>query len=326
MTFTPSHTDVSPWSGNDEILECLHTIPEEASDVREFGDGFNLVSGVPDDVNALSLNSKQPSSYLGVSSIYAVLKVIVSLDSACLSNFLRASPGPGDDLEQAVFRSSNPTPWPSQAISQAMPDARLLPLQASRQSTEVHLIEAYFTYFQPVVPMLDEQGFWEIHKSGSRKDNRWLGLLNIVLALGSIAGTTADDSSHYTYYLRARNHLSLDALGSAHLETIQALGLMGGYYLHYVSQPNLAYSLMGAALRMAMAMGLHEEPTRSDNSLSELSLDRRVWWSLFCMDTWGSATLGRPSMGRYKPTIAVKIPQWLKSVRTCPRRVNDETS
>ena len=298
---------VSPISNENGNLESLQTVPDESSDNRSQNSN-ETANGISDDVNALSLSAKQPSSYLGISSIHAVLKVIVWLDPGSVSYLSRQSAS-GPSRDSAVDYSTRDTqPWQVQGVTQAPS-----PTHNHMPATDMQLLDAYFTYFQPFVPMIDENAFRETYLSGCRKDDRWLALLNIVFALGSIAACPADDASHETYYLRCKGHLGLDSLGSSHLETIQTLGLLGGYYLHYTSQPNLAYSLMGAALRMAAALGLHKEFTegQSDsnkNRLSSVDLKRRIWWSLFCLDTWGAMTLGRPSMGRLGPTITVKLP------------------
>ncbi|KAE8355702.1 fungal-specific transcription factor domain-containing protein [Aspergillus coremiiformis] len=300
---------VTPVSSEDGNLESLQTMPEESSDSQN--SSYTEVSNnFSDDVNALSLSSRQPSSYLGVSSINAVLKVILCLDPGTLSYFSRptASPGPRD--ANLGYSPSEAQSWPAQESQQP-----ITPPQGHQPVTEMQLLDAYFTYFQPFVPILDEQSFREAYHSGYRKDDRWLALLNIVLALGSIAACPSDDMSHTIYAQRCKSYLNIESLGSSHIETIQALGLLGGHYLHYVSQPNLAYSLMGSALRMAAALGLHKEFSDTQDgsgkqNLSSADLKRRVWWSLFCLDTWGCMTLGRPSMGRFGPTITVKLPQY----------------
>ncbi|EAW10989.1 putative C6 transcription factor [Aspergillus clavatus NRRL 1] len=305
---------VSPISEEDGNLESLQTMPEESNDSRNRSSD-DITNAISDDVNALSLSARQPSSYLGVSSIHAVPKVIVWLDPGSLSYFSRTPPvAPRRDSVRDYPAGSEDQNWHIQS-SQQHP---ITPPQTQMQVTEVQLLDAYFTWFQPFVPMLDEQVFRETYLSGCRRDDRWLGLLNIVFALGSIAACSSDDMSHALYYQRAKSYLNLDSLGSSHLETIQTLGLAGGYYLHYTSQPNLAYSLMGAALRMAAALGLHKEFSDSpDGSNKEkilaMDMKRRTWWSLFCMDTWGGMTLGRPSMGRLGPTITVKLPNHRES-------------
>lgn len=73
---------------------------------------------------------------------------------------------------------------------------------------------------------------------------------------------------------------------------------------------------------MAATLGLHREfadnreMSSKEKSLS-MDLKRRVWWSLFCLDTCGCMTLGRPGLGRIGPTITVKLPQYREKVRSC---------
>jgi hypothetical protein len=297
---------VSPLSNDDDNLESLQSMPEELPDSRN-ASSTDLVEGVSDDVNALSLSARQPSSYLGVSSIQAAIKVIVWLDPGCASYFSRT---PANEQHEA-------TGWPHHTP--------ITPPQPTIPPSEMQMLDAYFLYFQAFAPMIDERSFREAYCAGRRRDDHWLALLNIVLALGSIAATGPDDLTHQTYFLRCKNHLSISSLGSSHIETIQALGLIGGWYCHYISQPNLAYSLMGASLRMAAALGLHKEfaETRqipSPAKIASMDLKRRVWWSLFCMDTWACMTLGRPSMGRYGSTITVKPPHCRDKVIYFPRQ------
>ncbi|KAK1593901.1 uncharacterized protein LY79DRAFT_551241 [Colletotrichum navitas] len=109
----------------------------------------------------------------------------------------------------------------------------------------------------------------------------------MVCTLGSVA--SGSDSLHVHYYKQARAHLDIDSLGSGNMESLQALCLLGGYYLHYRNSPNMAYAGLGAAHRVAIALGLHRKPVPR----------RRTWWSLFCLDTWASMTLGRPTCDRW---------------------------
>jgi hypothetical protein len=133
----------------------------------------------------------------------------------------------------------------------------------------------------------------------------------MVFAMGSIVANKSDDHNHINFYNRAKDHLGIDSFGSGHLETLQALSLMGGYYLHYINRPNMANAISGAALRMACAMGLHRESISEQSGANQLVVEqrRRTWWSLFCLDTWASTTLGRPSMGRWGPAITIRSPE-----------------
>ncbi|KAF4342795.1 lactose regulatory lac9 [Fusarium beomiforme] len=86
---------------------------------------------------------------------------------------------------------------------------------------------------------------------------------------------------------------------SVHLILPMALILFGGYYLHFLDKPNMATSIMGAAHRMALAMGLHQPAQLNQgSSVGEQGMAgvrTRTWWCLFCLDTWAGTTLGRPA-------------------------------
>ncbi|PGG96982.1 hypothetical protein AJ80_09755 [Polytolypa hystricis UAMH7299] len=304
-------THVSPLSPEDENLECLQTMPEESSDSRG-SMSPDLISAISDDVNALSLTSKRPSTYLGISSVLAVMRVIMWIDHGAIAYFSRTPDEPPQRPNRNYSFSSDGRPWQANLYRSSSMSSTQTPVRTN----SLQLINAYFAYFHSFIPLIDEPSFRETFIAGKRSDPRWMALLNMVFALGSIAAYTADDTSHELYYQRARHQISLDSLGSAHLETVQTLALMGGFYLHYASQPNLAHTLMGSALRMATTLGLHREfiDTRSSpvkyNQPISIELRRRIWWSLFCLDTWAYMTLGRPSLGRWGPAITAKLPHY----------------
>ncbi|KAL3476536.1 fungal-specific transcription factor domain-containing protein [Aspergillus californicus] len=263
-------------------LESLHSMPGEQADEG----AFDSAGHVSDDVNALSLSSRQPTSYLGVSSIQAALKTITWLRPDFTLCF-------------------------SQGVSQPT-----TPPEYIAPPTETQMLNAYFIHFQPFAPILDEDAFRATCLLGHRSDGRWLALYNIVLALGGI--TVAGNSTHRTYFERAMSHLNLVWLGNPSIEVVQALGLIGGWYCHYSSQPNLAYFLMGAAVRTAVSLGLQREPCDSHlppspmRSKRSQEVNRRIWWSLCCLETWGHETLGRPNMDFFAPSITVNLPRLLE--------------
>ena len=289
---------VNPDAGS---LEQLQPMPEEGSDA--FGQKNQALEGITDDVNMLSLSVKQNSSYLGISSVMAVLRVITWLDPDCLAK----SP------ERSIV--------PSRATS-SPPDSRAHERDthkgdASSASAwdEIPLINAYFTYVHPFIPLIEESTFRETYMAAQRIDTRWELLLNSVLAMGSIAASASDDTSHQVYFNRAKQHLNMDILDSAHLEVVQALAILGGFYLHYVQIPNQANALMGATLRIATMLGLHRDytegvnPAKLQKAAFSIEMRRRIWWCTFMLDAWVGNTTGRPSMGRMSHAITAKPPQ-----------------
>ena len=73
---------------------------------------------------------------------------------------------------------------------------------------------------------------------------------------------------------------------------------------------------MGACLRMALSLGLHREyvdarPKATPvNPAFSADMRRRVWWSIFVLDSWANMTLGRPSM-RDSPAITANPPLYV---------------
>ena len=249
-----------------------------------------------DDINAASLALDiHPRSYLGASSISAVLRTI-----------FRFCPGAKSEVAQSAKT------WPKMDMADRIvsPPITISPSAAD----SARFVAAYFEHVHAITPMLNEVEFRATYESASRMDTPWCGLLNMVMVLGSLAA--GDDQMHDFYYSRAQSYLNLDSLGAGNLEVLQAFCLLGGYYLHYRNAPNMAYAILGAAHRVAIALGLHREsrktPPAADSAqfgISRAEIRRRTWWSFVCLDTWASITLGRPTCGRYDPsTMDTSLP------------------
>lgn len=175
----------------------------------------------------------------------------------------------------------------------------------------------YFAHVHGIVPLLDEVHFRDLWRRGQRCDRPWLALLNMVLVLGALA--FVDERSSHMYYLRAQQYLDFELLATGCLESLQALCLLGGLYLHLRNAPNMAYTVMGMAYRIAIGLGLHRMPAAAaggedkDRDVSSggpwrPQVRQRIWWSLFCLDTWGAMNLGRPTLGRWEPR-AMTVPR-----------------
>ncbi|KAI8218844.1 hypothetical protein K4K57_012448 [Colletotrichum sp. SAR 10_99] len=250
-----------------------------------------------DDVNALSLSVDRQSSYLGASSIKAALMCLLKVQPA-LRNSLTTP------LHSVEVTHNFPTTRVRGTISK---DTQRIPWSWKGQT----LIDAYFKRIHVFVPMLDEASFRADYLEGQRFDAPWLALLNMVFAMGSVVAMKSDDYNHINYYNRAMEYLPVDAFGSSHIESVQALALIGGYYLHYINRPNMANAVLGAAIRMASALGLHRESLAQGSSdIAAAETRRRTWWSLFCLDTWATTTMGRPSFGRWGPAINIRPPEF----------------
>lgn len=287
----------SPLGSCPEPLASLEQIPDRNSEWDEERRGRDPIPIEADDVNALSLSVDRSSSYLGASSIKAALMCMLKVQPALRAQLTTPlnSSEPAQHMAIRQQRDSSPK------------DAQRIPWSWKGQT----LIDAYFKRIHVFIPMLDEASFRADYLEGQRFDAPWLALLNMVFAMGSIVSMKSDDYNHVNYYNRAMQHLPMDAFGSSHIETVQALAIIGGYYLHYINRPNMANAVLGAAVRMASALGLHRESlAQSSNDAAAAETRRRTWWSLFCLDTWATTTMGRPSFGRWGPAININPPEF----------------
>ncbi|TLS26731.1 hypothetical protein PpBr36_05173 [Pyricularia pennisetigena] len=135
------------------------------------------------------------------------------------------------------------------------------------------------------------------------EDHRALGLLNAVMALGSMY-TGADDGGsqqvHYKtaiekglkYYTNARILLQ-DITECRDLVSLQALLFMI-LFLQATSNLSGCYAFLGIALRAALRMGLHRHLPHVHLTPIEDESRRRVFYAIRCMDTYVSALLGFP--------------------------------
>jgi hypothetical protein len=236
---------------------------------------------VADDVNSLSLRPDRTSSYVGPSSAMAGLRVLLNM--APKSVFSSENSLTGIELSNQSANAGNAKRRPSSASA------------VSRDPRS--LVDAYFVRIHPITPILDETVFRTTFSSGERTDSAWMALLNMVLALGVIACTTSDSFEDVAYYNAAKSFIGIESFGSGHIETLQALTLIAGWYLHYRNRPNMASAIMGAVFRMANALGLHKELAISDgrHNRKQRELRRRIWWSLVVLDVGEATNLGRIS-------------------------------
>ncbi|KAI5204509.1 hypothetical protein E4T39_03604 [Aureobasidium subglaciale] len=217
-----------------DSLETLIQAPEQDPVADEATRHQTRVQGISDDVNGLSLSLDRPSSYVGVSSITAALKVIC-----------RVAPA----TRRLLALGQPETALPSRTGSPSLNLEHLDPMYTPPADVGHVLIEAYFSKVHPLMPMLDEQQFWQIWLYGERRDSAWLALLNTVLALGSVMSSDCTSSAHEAYYQRAMQLLDLDSLGSGNTLVVQALGLLSGYYTT-TGRPSLGQPSKGITVRV----------------------------------------------------------------------------
>ena len=90
-----------------------------------------------------------------------------------------------------------------------------------------------------------------------------------------------------------------------------------GYFMQNLQHRAAAFFYVGLAVRMAISLGLHENPPGGDAALTEAEEEerehrRRVWWSVYSMDRILTVKSGNPLM-IHDEDISVAMPSRLPS-------------
>ncbi|KFY76560.1 hypothetical protein V499_03851 [Pseudogymnoascus sp. VKM F-103] len=178
------------------------------------------------------------------------------------------------------------------------------------------LLESFFSNTVGTILIFDREAFTQevqsIYDNPLQTKQSRLSILNLVFAVGLQLMTSSDVSSPHgrqilerldggsvsraeMFYVNA-THLNDPVSGfeDGDITSIQALLLVTVFMLT-VAKRNAAWAYLGMAIRSAYALGLHRK--RSDFSFTapEQRVRRNVWRSLYVMDCFLSAMLGRPN-------------------------------
>ncbi|KAM0802148.1 fungal-specific transcription factor domain-containing protein [Usnea florida] len=182
-----------------------------------------------------------------------------------------------------------------------------------RMIVETTAVDSFFINTHALVEVFDEKVFLEnLDKCYSEPltvDHIFLCHLNLVFAIGLSFATPEPGSqgaeiinslrTNYpdqseVFYMNAKS-INNPVVGfeDADLWSVQALLLMALYML-LRTRRNPAYAYIGMAVRTAYTLGLHREDTLAVFPIDQQSARRNLWRSLFVLDRFLSASLGRP--------------------------------
>ncbi|KAI9737487.1 MAG: hypothetical protein M1834_009642 [Cirrosporium novae-zelandiae] len=175
------------------------------------------------------------------------------------------------------------------------------------------LVDSFFTNTQALLQVFNRKAFMttldECFRNPLNVDQSWLCLLNLVFAVGMILATPIPGTndalvidklreSQYDrseiFFLNAKDLSDpLSGFEDAGYWSIQALLLMS-FYMLAKSKRNTAFAYFGMAVRSAFALGLHREEPLAIYAPSDQEERRNLFRSLYVLDRFLSASLGRP--------------------------------
>lgn len=171
-------------------------------------------------------------------------------------------------------------------------------------------VDAYFYHFHTAYPIIHEATFRAQFSEiiPKPKGDAWHLLFMTILTIGAwcIDHRNANQGSH-GLLTSAEMASKTNLFGGGSLLMVQALALLS-LHLQRLNRPNIAWVYLGAAVRMAISLGLHRELPEWSISLHDREMRRRVWWCLYMFDSGESATLGRPILLPSLDTMDVRKP------------------
>lgn len=218
-----------------------------------------------------------------------------------------------------VAPTHQPSRWDTSPAIQAdqLPDGTEEAEDLTR-SQEEHFLNLLWQSFHCVYPILDEREFqqhydslWSSSTDGmsSRKPSALVDVLLAVCMQYSSTFFVSDDNQQgdsdagwqakhanlasRTYYQRAQRLLQSE-LENPTIMLVQS-HIYSIVYLYNTSLLNTAHINLGATLRIAHALRLHIRPL-DGTSPEQQELQRRIWWTLYRIDSQLSMTLGRPPL------------------------------
>ncbi|OHF02719.1 fungal specific transcription factor domain-containing protein [Colletotrichum orchidophilum] len=237
--------------------------------------------------------------YVGDSASLAYLQLIRMI--------VEASVGPSDF-------TMDPSRHKIMEATSAIPTNIRPPHILPDRDTANALLDSFFTNTHGLIEVFNREAFEKsveaCYTDPLAAQSSFLCLLHLTFAIGTVLGTPLPGSKGDVIFkkLRASQYdraelffRSAKALGDpisgfedADFWSVQALSLMAVYMLA-VSKRNAAYAYFGMAVRSGFALGLHRvHENHFIFNGDEIRLRRNLWRSLFVLDRFLAASLGRP--------------------------------
>lgn len=189
--------------------------------------------------------------------------------------------------------------------------ANVAKFQLPPRSLADHLIECYFERVYYLYPFFDRPAFEHAYNSlwqpasvatnapdsfrdlgigspmvGDSKTVVFHAALNAIFALGcpfSNLPASEKVTSAEVFFSRSKSHFGFDLLELHNIGVVQVL-LLVAQALQGTSFPNRCWNAVGAAYRIALALGLHADPPYSEGESHDKEIRRRTWHGCIILD------------------------------------------
>ncbi|KAF2750164.1 hypothetical protein M011DRAFT_456101 [Sporormia fimetaria CBS 119925] len=249
---------------------------------------------------AVRVQESDESKFLGPSSGITITRLVMQLakqftESKSISEIV---PDSQAKSIKATFDEEDKKP-----TSKVYPLISSVPAEdlPNRDLTNL-LVELFYGKVHPMYPIFHEPTFSqdvELVYRGS-EDPYQNFCVRMVIAISLQKMDTQYAGLADSYYLAALRYIER-AIKPMNLQTLQCFALIAGYSLLTPTR-TAVYYIVGLAVRLCQALGLHEEKTITRGPGGqpadplEVDMRRRVFWCLLTMDYGLAHSLGRPSI------------------------------
>ena len=160
------------------------------------------------------------------------------------------------------------------------------------------LIGSYFSHVNVDFPVLHQASFLETYQkwrqSPSTVDRVWLCVLLCVLILSRRVSTIPISEEQEEIWWRHVQSLFPVVIFTSNITSIQVL-MLASLHLHNTSHRDTCWTLTGAAVRVAFAVGLHRDQVDTNGTPLIRELRKRLWWTLYAFEQVQVSSHDRPS-------------------------------
>ncbi|VUC22962.1 unnamed protein product [Clonostachys rosea] len=128
-------------------------------------------------------------------------------------------------------------------------------------------------------------------------DAPFLTLLSMILCMAAWyrSKKAAHDAEEWRLWsddlLKIVESRLVEVMDQHSIAAVQTCILLGSHHVYH-GRPNLSFALLGAAVKMSHAMGLHRDFT--GGTFGDIEERKRVWWTIYTWDRFASISYGRP--------------------------------
>ncbi|KAJ4344858.1 uncharacterized protein N0V89_012602 [Didymosphaeria variabile] len=169
---------------------------------------------------------------------------------------------------------------------------------ADEAATLEALMSAYFEHINPDFPVLYEASFREAYQGWLAKpakaDLSWQCCFLCVLLLARrVAHVVVPEEQEKLWWKRIQTLLPVVIFTSS-VTAVQAI-MLAAIHLHNTNHRDACWNLTGTAIRIAFAIGLHQDKASTSQAPLARELRKRLWWTLYAFEQMQVSSYDRPS-------------------------------